>query len=321
MGLVGRLGRVLGPKGLMPNPKVGTVTTDVAKAVRELKAGRVEFRVEKAGIVHARIGKASFGGDKLPRTLASLLETLHQAQAAVGQGHLHEVGHPLDHHGPGHQDRPRLPLRGRVRDHVRSRQENCRGTSRKSQHRQRPQGRSSPRRQSLVLADFRGIDRREPTRRCATSSGPAAASTRSSRTPCSASRSRAPPMEGMEKLLVGPTAIAYSYEDPAAPAKVAAKVAKGEEKFVIKGGYVDGQGPRRQGRRGAVQAAGQGRAPRDSPCTFSPRRRTSCALLNAGSSRTSRTCWRRARSSSSEGGGQGEPAEQACRVQAVFANG
>ena len=65
MGLVGRLGRVLGPKGLMPNPKVGTVTTDVAKAVRELKAGRVEFRVEKAGIVQARIGKVSFGGEKL----------------------------------------------------------------------------------------------------------------------------------------------------------------------------------------------------------------------------------------------------------------
>ena len=65
MGLVGRLGRVLGPKGLMPNPKVGTVTNDVAKAVRELKAGRVEFRVEKAGIVQARIGKVSFGGEKL----------------------------------------------------------------------------------------------------------------------------------------------------------------------------------------------------------------------------------------------------------------
>ena len=67
MGLVGRLGRVLGPRGLMPNPKVGTVTSDVAKAVRELKAGRVEFRVEKAGIVHAPLGKASFGGEKLQR--------------------------------------------------------------------------------------------------------------------------------------------------------------------------------------------------------------------------------------------------------------
>src|SRR5678815_4875288 len=73
---VGKIGRVLGPRGLMPNPKVGTVTTDVGKAVRELKAGRVEFRVEKAGIVHARFGKASFGGKKLEENLRALLELL-----------------------------------------------------------------------------------------------------------------------------------------------------------------------------------------------------------------------------------------------------
>ena len=87
MGLVGRLGRVLGPKGLMPNPKVGTVTTDVAKAVRELKAGRVEFRVEKAGIVHARIGKASFGGDKLRGQRPHDDGDPAAAQARVRQGH------------------------------------------------------------------------------------------------------------------------------------------------------------------------------------------------------------------------------------------
>jgi large subunit ribosomal protein L1 len=86
MGLVGRLGRVLGPKGLMPNPKVGTVTPDVAKAVRELKAGRVEFRVEKAGIVHARIGKASFGGDKLKENAQVMVETLLRAKPASAKG-------------------------------------------------------------------------------------------------------------------------------------------------------------------------------------------------------------------------------------------
>jgi large subunit ribosomal protein L1 len=86
MGLVGRLGRVLGPKGLMPNPKVGTVTADVAKAVRELKAGRVEFRVEKAGIVHARIGKASFGADKLKENARSMVETLLRAKPASAKG-------------------------------------------------------------------------------------------------------------------------------------------------------------------------------------------------------------------------------------------
>ena len=86
MGLVGRLGRVLGPKGLMPNPKVGTVTADVAKAVRELKAGRVEFRVEKAGIVHARIGKASFGGDKLLDNARVMVETLLKLKPASAKG-------------------------------------------------------------------------------------------------------------------------------------------------------------------------------------------------------------------------------------------
>ena len=70
----------------MPNPKVGTVTPDVAKAVRELKAGRVEFRVEKAGIVHARIGKASFGGDKLKENAQVMVETLLRAKPASAKG-------------------------------------------------------------------------------------------------------------------------------------------------------------------------------------------------------------------------------------------
>jgi large subunit ribosomal protein L1 len=86
MGLVGRLGRVLGPKGLMPNPKVGTVTTDVAKAVRELKAGRVEFRVEKAGVVHARLGKASFGGQKIYDNAKAFIETIVKLKPASAKG-------------------------------------------------------------------------------------------------------------------------------------------------------------------------------------------------------------------------------------------
>jgi large subunit ribosomal protein L1 len=86
MGLVGRLGRVLGPKGLMPNPKVGTVTTDVTKAVRELKAGRVEFRVEKAGVVHARIGKASFGADKLRENARVMIDTLLKLKPPSAKG-------------------------------------------------------------------------------------------------------------------------------------------------------------------------------------------------------------------------------------------
>jgi large subunit ribosomal protein L1 len=86
MGLVGRLGRVLGPKGLMPNPKVGTVTADVSKAVRELKGGRIEFRVEKAGIIHTRIGKASFGGEKLEANARVLIETLLRLKPSSAKG-------------------------------------------------------------------------------------------------------------------------------------------------------------------------------------------------------------------------------------------
>jgi large subunit ribosomal protein L1 len=86
MGLVGRLGRILGPRNLMPNPKVGTVTMDVANAVRELKAGRIEFRTEKTGIVHAPIGKVSFGPEKLRENLVALLETLHRLKPSTAKG-------------------------------------------------------------------------------------------------------------------------------------------------------------------------------------------------------------------------------------------
>jgi large subunit ribosomal protein L1 len=86
MGLVGRIGKILGPRGLMPNPKVGTVTFDVGKAVAELKAGKVEFRVEKAGIVHVPIGKASFGAEKLLDNAQALLTSLIRAKPAAAKG-------------------------------------------------------------------------------------------------------------------------------------------------------------------------------------------------------------------------------------------
>lgn len=86
MGLVGRIGRILGPRGLMPNPKVGTVTFDVAKAVGEMKAGRVEFRVERAGIVHAPVGKISFSTEALRGNLNALMETLLRLKPASAKG-------------------------------------------------------------------------------------------------------------------------------------------------------------------------------------------------------------------------------------------
>lgn len=86
MGKVGRLGRVLGPRGLMPNPKVGTVTTDVARAIRETKAGRVEFRVERAGIIHAPIGRVSFDADKLAENFQALMEVLLKLRPSTVKG-------------------------------------------------------------------------------------------------------------------------------------------------------------------------------------------------------------------------------------------
>ena len=86
MGQVGRLGRVLGPRGLMPNPKVGTVTFDLDKAVREAKAGKVEFRVEKAGIVHAQVGKKSFGESELAGNVRSLVGALVKAKPPAAKG-------------------------------------------------------------------------------------------------------------------------------------------------------------------------------------------------------------------------------------------
>lgn len=86
MGQVGRLGRVLGPRGLMPNPKVGTVTMDVEKAVREAKAGKIEFRVEKAGIVHAPVGKRNFEPGKLRDNAQALLGALIKAKPSTAKG-------------------------------------------------------------------------------------------------------------------------------------------------------------------------------------------------------------------------------------------
>jgi large subunit ribosomal protein L1 len=86
MGKVGRLGRVLGPRGLMPNPKVGTVTADVARAVKETKAGRVEFRVERAGIVHAPVGRASFSAEALAENFKALLDLLNKLRPATLKG-------------------------------------------------------------------------------------------------------------------------------------------------------------------------------------------------------------------------------------------
>jgi large subunit ribosomal protein L1 len=83
---VGKLGKVLGPRGLMPNPKTGTVTTDVTTAVREIKAGKVEFRVDKGGVIHAPVGKVSFATDKLFENANTLIQAVIRAKPAAAKG-------------------------------------------------------------------------------------------------------------------------------------------------------------------------------------------------------------------------------------------
>ncbi|MEM7380008.1 MAG: 50S ribosomal protein L1 [Bacteroidota bacterium] len=86
MGKLGPLGRILGPRGLMPNPKTGTVTMDIAKAVSDVKAGKIDFKVDKAGIVHAAIGKASFSADKIAGNAKELIDTLNKMKPAAAKG-------------------------------------------------------------------------------------------------------------------------------------------------------------------------------------------------------------------------------------------
>jgi large subunit ribosomal protein L1 len=101
MGAVGKIGKILGPRGLMPNVKVGTVTFDVAKAVNELKGGKVEFRVDRAGVIHAPVGKVSFGSEKLLQNLAALMDILLRVKPATAKGTYMKGIHLSTTMGPG----------------------------------------------------------------------------------------------------------------------------------------------------------------------------------------------------------------------------
>ena len=101
MRLVGRLGKVLGPKGLMPNPKAGTVTMEVGKAVREIKAGKVEFRVDKTSIIHASIGKTSFTKDKLEENASAFIRAVQRAKPAAAKGKYFRTVSVSSTMGPG----------------------------------------------------------------------------------------------------------------------------------------------------------------------------------------------------------------------------
>ncbi len=101
MGLVGRLGKVLGPRGLMPNPKAGTVTPDVGKAVTEAKAGKIEYRLDKANIIHVPIGRASFGAEKLCENLTVVMEAVAKAKPSAAKGQYFRSASVASTMGPG----------------------------------------------------------------------------------------------------------------------------------------------------------------------------------------------------------------------------
>ena len=101
MKVVGRLGRVLGPRGLMPNPKTGTVTADVAKAIEEIKAGKVEFRVDKAGNIHAAVGKMSFSQEQLEENARALIDAVLRAKPAASKGRYLKSVYLSSTMGPG----------------------------------------------------------------------------------------------------------------------------------------------------------------------------------------------------------------------------
>jgi large subunit ribosomal protein L1 len=103
MRLVGKLGKVLGPRGLMPNPKTGTVTTDIAKAIEETKAGKVEFRVDKTGVIHAPVGKVSFAKDKLVENASTLISAVVKAKPAAAKGKYVKSATLCSTMGPGVQ--------------------------------------------------------------------------------------------------------------------------------------------------------------------------------------------------------------------------
>ncbi|MBK7947187.1 MAG: 50S ribosomal protein L1 [Deltaproteobacteria bacterium] len=111
MGVVGRLGRILGPRGLMPNPKLGTVTPNVADAVRDQKAGKVEYRVDKAGIVHCGIGKVSFAAEKLWENASALIDVIQKAKPAASKGTYMKKISVSSTMGPGIKVDPTSPLK------------------------------------------------------------------------------------------------------------------------------------------------------------------------------------------------------------------
>ncbi len=235
MGAVGKLGRVLGPRGLMPNPKVGTVTFDVGNAVREAKGGKIEYRVEKAGIVHARIGKSSFTEQALSDNARGPHQRLGSRQAVDGQGHLSPEHHRQLDDGPGRQGRHR-PVHGQDRGGLmeRAAKDEAIGVIKSKFDKMT----------SAVLVDYKGMTVESATklRENFRKAGVEYKVVKNTLVKHALKGSKYDDV--LSHALVGMTAVAWSYEDPSAAAKVVKAFRKDGgpegEKLQIKAGLIEG---------------------------------------------------------------------------------
>ena len=203
---VGRLGKVLGPRGLMPNPKTGTVTFEVAKAIREIKAGKVEFRVDKTAIVHAPVGKVSFGAGEAAREREDADRQRDQGQAGGREGQVREVDRAVVHDGPRGAGRPRLRRRPRLRAG-----ENMNRTEKQELIDElHKEFEASP---HAVLVDFRGLSVPAVTefRRKVKAAGSRYRVVKNS---LALRAAKGTPLESLGDQLVGTTGIAYTGDRP-----------------------------------------------------------------------------------------------------------
>jgi len=237
MGQVGRLGKVLGPRGLMPNPKLGTVTFDVGRAVREAKAGKVEFRVDKAGNIHTPIGKHSFGAEQLAANGMALIEAIVRAKPAAAKGTYLRSLTVSTTMGPG------VPLdalaianlfkkAGRDKERFVPTQEKVEAVE---ELKSRLNGVKA-----VVLTEYRGLtvqqlgDLRKQLR--AVSAEYKIVKNRLARLAIASSE-----LQGLGTHLKGPTGVIFSKEDPVAVAKAVHAFARTNQALAVKAGYVEGQ--------------------------------------------------------------------------------
>ncbi len=227
---VGKLGKVLGPRGLMPNPKTGTVTTDVAKAIKEIKAGKVEYRVDKNGVVHAPCGKVSFGDSKLTENIRALAESVMKAKPPAAKGKYVRSVTISSTMGPGRSGRSRLHRSAGVAMALKRKEkeafvQSLRSGFAKSQH--------------AILVDFRGISVPAVTefRRKIRQSG---GSYKVIKNTLAVRALEGTPLASLKDKFLETTAIAYCETDPVALAKVVVDFSKDHPQIVVKSGLVSG---------------------------------------------------------------------------------